>query len=42
LEARGYGVTGEATPLHEGRMRALDWALLISVPLLTIAAYVFL
>ncbi len=42
LEARGYGVTGEATPLHEGRLRILDWALLISIPLLTIAAYRFL
>lgn len=42
LEARGYGVTGEATPLHEGRLRVTDWALLIVVPLLTIAVYVFL
>lgn len=42
LEARGYGVTGEATLLHEGRLRALDWALLVLIPLLTIAVYVYL
>ena len=42
LESRGYGATGEATLLHEGRLRALDWALLVAVPLATIAAYVFL
>ncbi|HZC05730.1 MAG TPA: energy-coupling factor transporter transmembrane component T [Ktedonobacterales bacterium] len=42
LEARGYGVTGEATPLHEGRMRPLDWALLGAIPLLTALVYVFL
>lgn len=42
LEARGYGVTGEATLLHEGRLRALDWALLIAVPLLTIVVYLYL
>lgn len=42
LEARGYGVTGEATLLHEGRLRALDWALLVIIPLITIAAYMYL
>ncbi|HEX8730847.1 MAG TPA: energy-coupling factor transporter transmembrane component T [Ktedonobacterales bacterium] len=42
LEARGYGVTGEATLLHEGRLRALDWALLILVPLITVAVYWYL
>lgn len=42
LEARGYGATGEATLLHEGRMRVIDWTLLIAVPLATIAAYLFL
>jgi energy-coupling factor transport system permease protein len=42
LEARGYGATGEATLLHEGRMRALDWALLVAVPLASLAAYRFL
>jgi len=42
LEARGYGVTGEATMLHEGRLRALDWALLLVIPSLTIAVYLFL
>lgn len=42
LEARGYGATGEATLLHEGRLRPLDWALLIGVPLATMAAFLFL
>ncbi len=42
LEARGYGVTGQATPLHEGPLRRLDWALLITVPLLTALVFVFL
>ena len=42
LEARGYGVTGEATPLHEGRLRTLDWTLLTVIPLLTVAVYVLL
>ncbi len=42
LEARGYGATGEATLLHEGRMRVTDWTLLVAVPLVTIAAYLFL
>ncbi|HEU0026722.1 MAG TPA: energy-coupling factor transporter transmembrane component T [Ktedonobacterales bacterium] len=42
LEARGYGATSEATLLHEGRLRLLDWALLIGVPLATIAAFLFL
>lgn len=42
LEARGYGVTGQATLLHEGRLRAQDWLLLIAIPLLTIAVYQFL
>ncbi len=42
LEARGYGVTGEATLLHEGSLRPLDWTLLVAVPLVTIAAYLVL
>ncbi len=42
LEARGYGVTGEATMLHEGRLRALDWTLLFAIPALTVAVYRFL
>ena len=39
LESRGYGATGEATLLHEGRLRALDWLVLVAVPALTIAVY---
>jgi energy-coupling factor transport system permease protein len=42
LEARGYGATGEATLLHEGPLRALDWALLLAIPLATVAAFYFL
>jgi energy-coupling factor transport system permease protein len=42
LEARGYGTTDEATLLHEGPLRALDWALLIGIPLVTLALYFFL
>jgi energy-coupling factor transport system permease protein len=42
LEARGYGVTGEATLLHEGHLRPLDWALLIFIPLISIAVYLYL
>ena len=42
LEARGYGVTGEATMLHEGRLRALDWALLLAIPALTVVVYLYL
>jgi energy-coupling factor transport system permease protein len=42
LEARGYGGAGEATLLHEGPLGAWDWALLVVVPLATIAAYFFL
>ena len=42
LESRGYGVTREATLLHEGRMRLADWAVLFGVFALTVAAYVFL
>jgi energy-coupling factor transport system permease protein len=42
LESRGYGATGEATLLHEGRLRVMDWALLVGIPLATIAAYWFL
>lgn len=42
LEARGYGVTGEATMLHEGRMRWLDWTLLVVIPLITIAVHLYL
>ncbi|HLZ22263.1 MAG TPA: energy-coupling factor transporter transmembrane component T [Ktedonobacterales bacterium] len=39
LESRGYGVTSEATLLHEGRLRWLDWLVLVAVPAVTIAAY---
>lgn len=39
LEARGYGVTGEATLLHEGPLRLFDWLALLGVPALTILAY---
>jgi energy-coupling factor transport system permease protein len=42
LEARGYGVTGEATLLHEGRLRALDWTLLLAIPALTAAVFWFI
>lgn len=35
LEARGYGIAGEATLLHEGHLRFFDWLVLIGVPLLT-------
>lgn len=42
LEARGFGATGEATLLHEGPMRVMDWAALVLIPLATIAAYRFL
>lgn len=40
LEARGYGVTGKATLLHEGRLRLADWCVLLLVPLLTTLALV--
>lgn len=39
LEARGYGVTGEATLLHEGPLRIFDWLALLVVPAVTILAY---
>jgi len=39
IEARGYGVTGEATLLHEGRLRLLDWLTLLLIPAATILAY---
>lgn len=39
LEARGYGVTGEATLLHEGPLRIFDWLTLFAVPTVTILAY---
>jgi energy-coupling factor transport system permease protein len=39
IEARGYGVTGEATLLHEGRLRLLDWLALILIPMVTLLAY---
>jgi energy-coupling factor transport system permease protein len=42
LEARGFSATDEATLLHEGPLRALDWTLLIGVPLVTLALYFFL
>ncbi|MBF6590914.1 MAG: energy-coupling factor transporter transmembrane protein EcfT [Ktedonobacterales bacterium] len=39
LEARGYSVTGEATLLHEGRLRLLDWLTLVVVVATTGLAY---
>jgi energy-coupling factor transporter transmembrane protein EcfT len=39
IDARGYGVTGEATLLHEGRLRLLDWLALILIPAATVLAY---
>ena len=39
IDARGYGVTGQATLLHEGRLRLLDWLALILIPAATILAY---
>ncbi len=39
LEARGYGVTGEATLLHEGPLRIFDWLALITIPVVTILAF---
>lgn len=42
LESRGYGVTGEATLLHEGRLRPADWTVLAGIVGVTIAAYVLL
>jgi energy-coupling factor transport system permease protein len=39
LESRGYGVTGEATLLHEGPLRVADWLTLVSVLGLTVFAY---
>ena len=41
LEARGYGVTGTATMLHEGRLRIGDWLVLLVVPALTAAVFLF-
>lgn len=42
LESRGYGVTGEATLLHEGRLRLVDWAVLATVIGATVVAYFLL
>lgn len=42
LESRGYGVTGEATLLHEGRLRLADWSVLLVIVGATLAAYLFL
>lgn len=39
LESRGYGVTREATLLHEGPMRLADWSVLVGVIGLTVATY---
>jgi energy-coupling factor transport system permease protein len=39
LESRGYGVTGEATLLHEGPLRLADWLTLAGVFGLTVLAY---
>jgi energy-coupling factor transport system permease protein len=39
LDARGYGVTNEATLLHEGRLGLLDWLVLLAVPIITALAY---
>lgn len=41
LDARGFGVGGEATPLHEHGLGARDWVVLLGVPLLTLVAYFF-
>jgi energy-coupling factor transport system permease protein len=41
LEARGYGVTGQATMLHEGRLRIWDWLALLAVPAFTAAVFLF-
>jgi energy-coupling factor transport system permease protein len=41
LESRGYGVTGEATLLHEGPLRLVDWSVLAGVVALTALAYFF-
>src|SRR5262249_32274055 len=41
LEARGYGVTGEATMLHEGRLGVRDWLVLLAIPTLTAAVLLF-
>ncbi len=39
LESRGYGVTGQATLLHEGPLQLADWLALVIVPLATLLAY---
>lgn len=39
LESRGYGVTSDATLLHEGPLRIVDWLTLLAVPALTLLAY---
>jgi energy-coupling factor transport system permease protein len=39
LEARGYGVGGEATLLHEGRLRWDDWLTLLFVVITTSLAF---
>jgi energy-coupling factor transport system permease protein len=39
LEARGYGTTGQATLLHEGRLQTADWVALVGVPLVTALAF---
>jgi energy-coupling factor transport system permease protein len=39
IEVRGYGVSGEATLLHEGRLRLLDWLALLLIPAATLLAY---
>jgi energy-coupling factor transport system permease protein len=39
LEARGYGVGGEATLLHEGRLRWGDWLALLVVVVVTSLAF---
>jgi energy-coupling factor transport system permease protein len=39
LDSRGYGVSGQATVLHELPLAALDWAVLLGVPLVTLLAY---
>ncbi len=39
LDSRGYGVAGEATLLHEGPLRRMDWLTLAGVVLATGLAY---
>jgi energy-coupling factor transport system permease protein len=40
LEARGYQADGRQTQLHEGRLRAQDWAALLVVIVVTVGALI--